>query len=108
MAISVLVVAVNKAGVKSLPIRVYQTVEDKLPKKFVLKLTDAGVNDNGSAQTKVGNFSLNLIVTNGTEYLEEKLLGFRRKLDDEVFIVCEQFSENVASLKSLEKDAEEF
>ena len=107
MANTVLVVAVNKACVESAPIKVYQTVEAKLPKQFVLKLTDAGVNDNGHAQTRVGNFALNLIVTNGTDYLDEKLKGFRRKHGDDVFIVCKQFSENVASIKDL-GSAEEF
>ncbi len=107
MAEVILVVAVNKAGVKSEPMKMYKTADLKLPKQFVLKLLDAGTKEDGFEQKKLSNFKLKLVGTHGSDYLDEKLTGFRRKQDDDVFVVCEQYSEHVASLKDL-KDSEEF
>jgi hypothetical protein len=107
MAKVILVVAVNKAGEKSEPFKLYQTTESVLKGQFVLKVQDAGINDIGAEQTKVGNYSLGLIGTNGTAYLNEKLEGFRRKQGDDVFIVAEKFNEAMSTVKQL-ADSEEF
>ena len=107
MAEVILVVAVNKAGVKSEPVKMYQTKAGTLKGQFVLKVSDAGVSDNGMPQTKLGNFSLGLIGTHGTDYVNDKLTGFRRKVNDDVFIVAEKYSENMETVKSL-ADSEEF
>ena len=107
MATVILVTAVNKAGVKSSPVKMYQTSESKLPKQFVLRVDNAGENDNGVEQVKLGNFNLGLVGTHGSDYVTEKLTGFRRKQGDDVFILCEKFSEDLATVKSLAK-AEEF
>ena len=107
MATVILVTAVNKAGVKSEPFKMYQTNGTALKGQFVLKVSDAGVNDNGVPQIKVGNFSLGLIGTNGADYLNDKLTGFRRKVGEDVFILAEKFSEHVAT-KAEMNSAEEF
>jgi hypothetical protein len=107
MATVILVVAVNKAGNKSEPFKVYQTKEAALKGQFVLKVQDAGINDIGMEQTKVGNYSLGIIGTNGAAYLDEKLTGFRRKSGEDVFIVAEKFSETMSTVKDL-AESEEF
>tara|TARA_R110000851_G_scaffold262361_1_gene414878 strand:+ start:399 stop:722 length:324 start_codon:yes stop_codon:yes gene_type:complete len=107
MAEVILVVAVNKKGEKSEPFKMYQTKAGALKGQFVMKVEDAGVNDNGTTQTKVGNFSLGLIGTNGAEYMDSKLSGFRRKSNDDVFIVAEKFSETMSTVKEL-AESEEF
>jgi hypothetical protein len=107
MATVILVVAVNKAGSKSEPFKLYQTKESNLKGQFVLKVQDAGINDIGMEQTKVGNYTLGLIGTNGSAYLDEKLTGFRRKQGDDVFIIAEKFSENMSTVKDL-AESEEF
>lgn len=108
MAVTILVVAVNKAGVESSPFKVYQNKDNALKGLFTLKVSDAGVNDNGSAQTKLNNFSLGLITTNGAEYIDEKLSGFRRKVGDGVFIQCKKYTEDMATSKEMADAEEEF
>jgi hypothetical protein len=103
----ILLVAVNRAGVKSTPFRIYDRKELPLKGKFVLRLDDAPANDAGDPQVKIGNYELGLIGTNGAEYIESKLAGFRRKSGDDIFVVVERFNEGIASVKALE-EAEEF
>lgn len=107
MAEVILAVAVNKAGVKSQPFKMYQTKPGALKGQFVLKVSDAPANENGFEQIKVGNFALHLVGTHGKEYMEEKLAGFRRKVGDDVFIMAEKFSEDMADKKAMEA-ADEF
>ena len=107
MADTILAVAVNKAGVKSEPFKVYMTKATALRGQFVMKVSDGGINDKGDPQTRLGNFSLNLIVTHGTAYIDERITGFRRKVGDDVFIMCEKFSEDMADKKAM-AEAEEF
>jgi hypothetical protein len=107
MANVILVVAVNKSGLKSEPFKVYQTKESNLKGQFVLKVQDAGINEIGAEQTKVGNYSLGIIGTNGAAYLDEKLTGFRRKQGEDVFIVAEKFNETMETVKGL-AELEEF
>jgi hypothetical protein len=103
-AVKVIVVAINEKGGKSEPIRLYQNVDAKsLPKQFVLKIEEAGINDNGTTQTRIKNGEFGVIVTNSTEYLEPKLEGFRRHLGDDVFLLCEVLKAEVLTVKSVTK-----
>lgn len=107
-AVKILAVAVNKSGTKSEPFPLYNTGDVTIPKKFTLKIMNVGENkETGIEQVKVSNFKLKLVGTHGSDYLDEKLTGFRLKIEDDVFVRCELYSEYIASDKDL-KSAEEF
>ena len=108
-AVKVIVNAINTEGNKSEPIRVYQSEDAKsLPKQFVLKVEDGGISDNGTQQTRMKNGEFSLIVTNSKEYADAKLKGFRRRMGDDVFILCEVLKEDIFTVKSVAKPDEEF
>ena len=107
-AVKILAVAINKAGEKSEPFPLYNTGDVTIPKKFTLRVMSLGANkDTGIDQVKVSNFKLKLVGTHGSDYIDEKLTGFRLKVEDDVFVRCELYSEYIASDKDL-KEAEEF
>ena len=98
----VIVVAIGKDNVKSAPIRVYQTADGKkLPKQFVLKIEDAGISDNGTEQVRMKADEFGLIVTNSKEFNDAKLEGFRRKVEDELFVLCEVYKAETYTVKSV-------
>jgi len=104
----ILVQAINLKGEKSEPIKMYHTPNGVLRGEFVLKVTDAGVNQNGYSQVRVGNFGLGLVGTHSADYVEDKLTGFRRKSGEEVYIKAEKYVEEFATAKSLDAITEEF
>jgi len=108
-AVKVIFTAINLKNEKTDPLRVYLTVEGKkLPKQFVLKIEDAGVSENGTEQVRLKNDEFSLIVTNSTEYMDKKLAGFRRRLGEKVFILCEEYTPEILTVKSVSKPDEEF
>lgn len=100
MANKILIRALGQDGTKSEPFTIFKTVEDKLPTRFVLRVDD-DVDQNGEETLKISNININLIVSHRREYGNEKLKGFRRKQDDDVFIICEQVTEKVPEIKAL-------
>jgi hypothetical protein len=102
----VLVVAVKINGDKSEPFRVYSTTDTEFKKGTVLRIDKAPESANGDEQVRIGNFEAGIIGTHGADYIDDLLKGFRRKVGDDLFLVCEKFRENIASNKEL-KEAEE-
>ena len=108
MAKIILMTAVNRAGTKAEPIRIYLRDGFAVPKKqVVLTVEPAELGKQGQEQVRVGNFSLGLISTHNASYIEERLEGFRLKLGDQVFLQATVFT-NVAPTTKALKEAEEF
>jgi hypothetical protein len=100
-AIKILINAVNDEG-KSKPFTIYQTIEDELPRQFVLRI-DSDVNRNGKDVIKASNSKIGLIVLHQPGYLEGVLTGYRRDVEGVECIICEKFVDDIPSVASAKK-----
>lgn len=104
MAEVILVQAINAEGELSSPIKVYDRTGKKLPAQFVMRVSEGGVSKSGTEQTKVSSFKLGLVATHSSDYVEEKLTGFRRMHEDDVYILATRFKDNEPLVKDISPD----
>ena len=101
------VVAIN--GDEESPIiRLRQSVAgETVPERLVLRLDEGKPRQDGSPQININNNDHKVFGGHRTDWVEEKLAGFRKKAGDVTCVVVRVLPSNVPTVKDLE-DAEAF
>jgi hypothetical protein len=100
----VVVVAVN-GDKTSAPIRMYLRDGFVMPKGNTVVRLDPSVNRDGNEQVTVSNSNVGLIASHSTEYAEKTFKGFRRKSEENTFVVIKEFKDNIPAIADLEGKA---
>ena len=104
MANSIIVTMVAVTGKEeSKPFRMYLRDGFDLSKKNTVVRLDNGVDRNNNEVLTISNSNVGLIVSHNVEYIEGVLTGFRRKVNDNTFIIVKPFKADIASETEVNK-----